>query len=179
MKIALCGLTTLHTFGLKALCAKQFPECEVICDERWREADGFIVSATALAAHASFFMPRLSRILLFTSAPAQSRESLPVLSPLADEQAIEESITHLIAMAKAERPAATPHHPVRQPQHSLTPREIDVIKLTVEGQTVKQIAARLSISVNTVLTHRKNITDKLGVHGAPALVYYAMSHNIV
>ena len=179
MKIALCGLTTLHTFGLMALCARRFPECEVIRGERWREADGFIVSATALAADASFFMPRLSRIMLFTSAPPQSRESLPVLSPLADEQTVVDSITRLMTVTREDTPVAMPQHPGRQPYHGLTPREIDVIKLTVEGKTVKQIAAQLSISVNTVLTHRKNITDKLGVRGAPALVYYAMSHNIV
>ncbi len=44
----------------------------------------------------------------------------------------------------------------------LSGREIDVLQLIVRGHTNKDIADKLNISLNTVLTHRKNITAKLG-----------------
>jgi DNA-binding NarL/FixJ family response regulator len=45
----------------------------------------------------------------------------------------------------------------------LTPRERDVLKLVVEGQTNRQIAARLSLSIGTVKIHVEHIIAKLGV----------------
>ena len=45
--------------------------------------------------------------------------------------------------------------------------------------TNKEVAAQLFISVNTVLTHRKNISRKLGIHSVSGLTIYAIVNQIV
>ena len=64
-------------------------------------------------------------------------------------------------------------------QKILTDREIEVMALIVQGYINKQIADKLSISLATVVTHRKNIMDKLGVKSVSALTIYAVTHGYV
>ena len=47
------------------------------------------------------------------------------------------------------------------------------------GHTNKTIADKLFISAHTVISHRKNITDKLGIKSIPGLTVYAIIQNIV
>lgn len=62
---------------------------------------------------------------------------------------------------------------------TLTPREREILRLTVEGLSSTRIAKRLLISPRTVETHRENIMKKLGVHGKAELIYYALRHGQV
>ena len=62
---------------------------------------------------------------------------------------------------------------------SLSDREKDIIKGVVKGQTNKEIADHLFISIHTVLTHRRNIARKLGIHSPAGLVIYAIVNGIV
>lgn len=55
-------------------------------------------------------------------------------------------------------------------QEALTPRERDVLRLLGCGCTQAQIAARLGVSPNTVISHLKNAYRKLDVHNAAAAV---------
>ena len=66
--------------------------------------------------------------------------------------------------------------PVRR--SSLSAREKDVLRLLVEGLINKEIADRLHISINTVITHRRNIVSKLGTKSVSALTVYAVTHGI-
>lgn len=61
----------------------------------------------------------------------------------------------------------------------LTDREIDVIRLVAYGKTNKEIADELSISIHTVISHRKNITEKLGIKSISGLTVYAMLNNLI
>jgi two-component system response regulator NreC len=61
----------------------------------------------------------------------------------------------------------------------LTPREIDVLKLIVQGYTNRQIAEELCISTRTVEGHRSNLSDKLGLHTRVELVRYAKEHDLI
>lgn len=56
----------------------------------------------------------------------------------------------------------------------LSDRELDVLKLLVNGCNAKQIAEQLSISKNTVDTHRRHILDKLGCNSMAELTRYAI-----
>jgi DNA-binding CsgD family transcriptional regulator len=47
------------------------------------------------------------------------------------------------------------------------------------GYTNKAIAEKLFISAHTVISHRKNITEKLGIKSIPGLTVYAIIQNIV
>ena len=64
-------------------------------------------------------------------------------------------------------------------ENNLSKREIDVLKLLAKGNANKEIADKLNISVHTVVTHRKNITQKLGVKSTAAMAIYAVANNII
>jgi DNA-binding NarL/FixJ family response regulator len=61
----------------------------------------------------------------------------------------------------------------------LSKREREIVSLIAEGQTNKQIADRLCISVKTVETHRYKIMSKLNVHNAAALITVAMERGLI
>ena len=61
----------------------------------------------------------------------------------------------------------------------LSERERDVIVSLVQGMTNKEIADHLFISVNTVITHRRNIARKLQIHSPAGLTIYAIVNNLV
>jgi DNA-binding NarL/FixJ family response regulator len=65
------------------------------------------------------------------------------------------------------------------PDGTLTPREREVLQLLAEGQSNKETASALEISVMTVETHRANIMQKLGAHSIADLVHYAARHKII
>ena len=64
-------------------------------------------------------------------------------------------------------------------EKTLTEREVEVLSLVVKGLINKEIADALNISVTTVITHRKNIQEKLGVKSVSALTIYAVMHGFV
>ena len=64
-------------------------------------------------------------------------------------------------------------------QENLSDREIDVLKLLVGGNSNKEIADKLSISINTVITHRKNISQKTSIKSVSGLTIYAVVNNFV
>ena len=61
----------------------------------------------------------------------------------------------------------------------LSNREIEVLSLVVQGFINKEIATKLNISLTTVITHRKNIMEKLGMKSVSALTIYAVMHGYV
>ena len=61
----------------------------------------------------------------------------------------------------------------------LSDREIEVMSLIVQGFINKEIADKLNIGLSTVITHRKNIMEKLGLRSVSALTIYAVTHGYV
>ena len=62
---------------------------------------------------------------------------------------------------------------------SLSMREIEIIQMVAAGQTNKQIADSLCLSTHTIMTHRKNIMNKLGINNTAGLVIYAVKENLI
>jgi DNA-binding NarL/FixJ family response regulator len=62
---------------------------------------------------------------------------------------------------------------------SISERENEIIRLIVEGNSNKEIADKLFLSLHTVNTHRKNIMNKLGVNNTAGLVVYAIKNEII
>jgi DNA-binding CsgD family transcriptional regulator len=61
----------------------------------------------------------------------------------------------------------------------LSTREQDVLKLIALGHSNKEIAELLFISIHTVISHRKNITEKLGIKSIPGLTVYAILNKLI
>jgi two-component system response regulator NreC len=83
--------------------------------------------------------------------------------------------TMMRAILAEPQPEAKPSAPLAE---SLTPREVDVLRLIVRGHTNSQIAEILSLSVRTVEYHRANLTGKLGLHSRVDLIRYAAENGI-
>ena len=66
-----------------------------------------------------------------------------------------------------------------QNSESLSDREKDVIVALVQGMANKEIADHLCISINTVITHRRNIARKLQIHSPAGLTIYAIINGLV
>lgn len=58
-------------------------------------------------------------------------------------------------------------------EHELSAREIEVLDTITKGLINKEIADKLNISLTTVISHRKNITEKLGIKSVSGLTVYA------
>jgi DNA-binding NarL/FixJ family response regulator len=67
----------------------------------------------------------------------------------------------------------------RVPQHVLTPREEEIVKLIAEGYSSKEIAAALVISLKTVERHRANVLAKLGMRDRTELTRYAIRAGLI
>lgn len=176
-KIALIGLSGLERIGLKYLIHDEhdakvesypnFMDYQTVSDER----DIYVVSADEFASNVDFFLPRKQKTLLVV----RNKESLCVstginiISVNSDETEFKMFLSTLLQNAKDQ-----------EPQHSnLSAREIEVLRLIASGKINKEIADELYISINTVITHRKNISSKLGIKSTSGLSLYAMMNGII
>ncbi len=72
------------------------------------------------------------------------------------------------------------HGPVlHEESASLSQRELDVVRLVALGHSNREIAEDLHISIHTVISHRKNITTKLGIKSASGLTIYAVINKLI
>lgn len=69
--------------------------------------------------------------------------------------------------------------PLKGERNALTPRELEVLQMIVDGKSNKEIAAALDLSANTVAVHRANIMNTLGIHKTAELVVYAIRTGLV
>jgi DNA-binding CsgD family transcriptional regulator len=74
-------------------------------------------------------------------------------------------------------PSAT-EKDISSPEHDLTAREVEVLRLVSVGLTNLEIAEHLSLSVNTVQTHLRSIFSKINVSTRSAAVRYAFEHSL-
>lgn len=68
---------------------------------------------------------------------------------------------------------------VKETDTELTRREIEVLQLLCKGYSNKEIADQLFVSTHTVISHRKNISEKTGIKSASGLTMYAILKKII
>ncbi len=76
-------------------------------------------------------------------------------------------------------PQVEPQSALKGERSALTPRELEVLQMIVDGKSNKEIATVLELSVNTVAVHRANIMNTLGIHKTAELVVYAIRAGLV
>ncbi|MDE6582706.1 MAG: helix-turn-helix transcriptional regulator [Duncaniella sp.] len=126
----------------------------------------WIADIEAVVEHSAFFAPRRKTTAIITSAPS---DSFLTIDPSMSADRLLDHLQEILSALPS--PAAE--------QSALSQREIDVLRLLARGCINKEIADRLSISINTVLTHRKNITAKLGIKSISGLGIYAVMNGYV
>lgn len=76
-------------------------------------------------------------------------------------------------------PQVEPRSALKGERDALTPRELEVLQMIVDGKSNKEIAGVLDLSANTVAVHRANIMNTLGIHKTAELVVYAIRAGLV
>lgn len=90
-----------------------------------------------------------------------------------------DTLLQLVRQAHERREAPTRSTDTSGSSPELTPRERQVLIGVVKGLSNKEIASEINISANTVMTHRRNIASKLGIHSTAGLTIYAIVTKLV
>jgi len=69
--------------------------------------------------------------------------------------------------------------PEESPDQQLTPHEMRILKLFVDGHNYKTASVELNVSVNTISFHVRRIYEKLQVHSKSEAVAKALRHNLI
>lgn len=184
--IAVATPNVLMGIGMKAILEKIIPvaEVELFGDfESFTEADTerffhFFVAAQLFVKHGSFFRARRGKtIVLCSGQPQPAYADMHCIDICSNEEAIVRDILRM-------------HHGAHRSEHiasgtvppgagALSGREAEVLALIARGYMNKQIADRLGIGLTTVISHRRNIMEKLGIRSVAALAIYAMTAGYV
>jgi len=187
-RIAIVDSNTLAAIGLKGILQEVMPmlEVDVFSDaESLAEAgpEGYVhyfAAMTIALDNRPFFLRHQRKTIVLTPSADPSSQlsgfhSLCVNQP---EKALLKSILRLEQMAHGHGQNLPPVVS-RERGRSLSAREAEVLALIVQGFINKEIADRLCISLSTVITHRRNIMEKLGARSVAALTIYAVTHGYV
>lgn len=174
-RIAIITPDILHQRGLQSIIEEFFPRIEACCYNEVADigCDDFIlyiVDSETFASEQEFSIPRRQRTLTIqNSGNSVSPKLIRTGYPL--EQTVD-TITAMMNELESTNQSMTT-------TEELSTREIQVLQLVVSGAINKEVAQSLNISLNTVLTHRKNITAKLGIKTVSGLTLYALMHGYI
>ena len=187
-KIAISDPNTLSALGLKAILQNVMPIMTVdtfgsLSELQANDADSYYHYFTAMAVvleNMQFFNERKRKTIVLTL-------SLDTMSQLSDFHCLcinspESELVRSLLMLEQHahgKGENLPPMPAVLNKKILSDREIEVMSLIVQGYINKEIADKLNIGLATVITHRKNIMDKLGMKSVSALTIYAVMHGYV
>ncbi len=178
-QIAIILSDTLQSIGIQSLLTDYFPPVEV-CWFPTFEAfcaagsvdtfDFYFTTAETMVMNGDFFLPRRGKTIVVAGGEESVGNTVNHIAVKASEETIIEQLQQLFADDSGLQ---------GETNKGLSSRETDVLQLIVKGITNKEIADKLNISLNTVLTHRKNITAKLGIKTVSGLTFYAIMNGII
>ena len=187
-KIAIVDSNTLATLGLKQLLLNVMPIMTVDTFGSFSELESsnpdtyfhYFVAMDIVLRNRTFFTTRKRKTIVLTlslndSAQLTDFHSLFINQP---EHELVRALLTLQQHAHGDGRNMPPMPQILQ-QKILSDREIEVMSLIVQGYINKEIADRLNIGLSTVITHRKNIMEKLGMKSVSALTIYAVMHGYV
>jgi len=187
-KIAIIDPNTLSVLGLKQLLQNVIPIMTVDTYGSFSELTAnhpeqyvhYFVAMNIVLEEKTFFLEHQRKTIVLTlSVNGNSQLSgfhcLCINQP---ERALVRSLLSMQQHAHGKGQHMPPMPKILE-QKILSDREIEVMSLIVQGYINKEIADILSIGLATVVTHRKNIMDKLGMKSVSALTIYAVMHGYV
>ena len=186
--IAIIDANTLSALGLKQILQNVMPIMTVDTFGSFAELEAnepehyvhYFVAMDILLRNRTFFSDRQRKTIVLTLAVADTSQ-LREFHSLCINQPEKQLIRQLLTLQQYAHGDGRNLPPIPQvlQQKVLTDREIEVMSLIVQGYINKEIADRLHIGLATVVTHRRNIMDKLGFRSVSALTIYAVMHGYV
>ncbi len=163
MDIAMPGMDGIEAMRLLA---EKAPESRVLFLSMYQEEE--YLRRVLAAGAAGYILKRAAGPELLIAIRAVDRGDV-YLDPALTRMLVEDYLDRGLAQPPQEEPPAV----------SLTPRELEVLRLVAQGHTNREIAEILVVSVKTVETHKANIMKKLGLHSRAELVRYALRRGLL
>nr|WP_300189915.1 LuxR family transcriptional regulator [uncultured Alistipes sp.] len=185
--IAVIAPSILTALGMKSILEKIIPmaEVEVFNDVHALEESGmeryfhFFTAAPLFVRHSALFRPYRRRVILLAggSVPPELAD-MRRLNILRSEEELVRDIMHMHRSV---------HHDAHDPAPDasaaqgpvLSAREAEVLALIARGHINKEIAQRLGIGLTTVISHRRNLMEKLSIRSVSGLTLYAVTRGYV
>ncbi len=187
-KIAIVDANTLATLGLKQMLQNVMPIMTVDTYGSFTELEAnhpeqyfhYFVAMNVVLENKPFFLAQRKKTIVLTLS-LDTASQLSEFHSLCINVPESELVRSLLALEQHAHGHGQnlPAMPKALQQKILSDREIEVMALIVQGFINKEIADKLNISLSTVITHRKNIMDKLGFKSVSALTIYAVMHGYV
>ena len=187
-KIAIIDPNTLAVLGLKQLLQNVLPIMTVDTFGSFAELEAshpdsyfhYFAAMNIVLENKAFFIERKRKTIVLTLS-LDSTSTLSDFHSLCINMPEQELVRSLLALQQSAHGHGKnmPPMPEVLNRKILSDREIEVMSLIVQGYINKEIAEKLNIGLATVITHRKNIMDKLGMKSVSALTIYAVMHGYV
>ena len=188
-EIAIVEANTLTSLGLKTILERMIPMAVIrtfhsfgeLTDDTPDMYAHYFISAQIYVEHNAFFLPRKRKTIVLAGDSHQFQLSgVPILNIYQAEEQLVKDILKLHQHAHHDGYPVKDMPPTPPTTgHELSPREIEVLVLITKGLINKEIADKLNIGLTTVITHRKNITEKLGIKSVSGLTIYAVMNGYV
>lgn len=187
-KIAILDPNTFSALGLKSMLQNVIPIMTVdifgsISELTAADPDvyyHYFVAMSILLENKSYFLERRRKTIVLTLS-LDSMSQLSEFHCLCVNVPEQQLVRSLLALQQHGHGHGEhmPPMPEMLQRKILSDREIEVMSLIVQGYINKEIADLLNIGLATVITHRRNIMDKLGFKSVSALTIYAVMHGYV
>lgn len=188
-KIAIVDPNTLAALGLRQLLQSilynlridVFGTMSELLANHPEEYFHFFVATNIVVSNRNFFLEHRRKTIVLTLS-LDSGGQLPEFNCVCvnvPEKELVRSLLKLSHHAHANGKNLPKDAPTASGRSLLSNREIEVMSLIVQGYINKEIADRLNIGLSTVVTHRKNIMEKLGARSVSSLTVYAVMHGYV
>ena len=188
-EIAIVEANTLTSLGLKTILERMIPMAVIrtfhsfgeLTDDTPDMYAHYFISAQIYVEHNAFFLPRKRKTIVLAGDSHQFQLSgVPILNIYQAEEQLVKDILKLHQHAHHDGYPVKDMPPTPPTTgHELSARESEVLVLITKGLINKEIADKLNIGLTTVITHRKNITEKLGIKSVSGLTIYAVMNGYV
>ena len=191
-KIAIVDSNILACMGMERILEELIPVAEIVTCESFEELQSkdeaefihYFVSSRIYFEHTAYFRAKSGRSIVMVGGE-MSINGVATLNVCQGEAAL---IRDLLALQRhGHHENMPPHIGGRNMEHLhaavskdslLSSRETEVALLLCQGRINKEVADKLNISVTTVITHRKNIMEKLGARSLADVIVYCVMNGI-
>lgn len=186
LRFAIIDSNTLMCLGLQQIFTEMLPmvETEVFAsfhdlENQDKEQNRFLhyfVSSRIYFEHSAFFRQNPKKSIILVNGDMQI-SGMHTLNVCQSEPMLMHDLLMLRNMGKS--PVLPPNTAAEHREQLLSPREIEVAILLCKGLINKEIADRLDISTTTVISHRKNIMEKLHARSLADIIIYSVMNGLV
>lgn len=191
-KIAIIDSNILACMGLERILEELIPMAEIVTCESFEELESkdeaefihYFVSSRIYFEHTAYFRAKSGRSIVMVGGE-MSINGVATLNVCQGEAALVRDLLALkrhghhenIPLSVGSQGMGHPHT-TSSKETLLSTRETEVALLLCQGCINKEVADKLNISVTTVITHRKNIMEKLGARSLADVIVYCVMNGI-